>query len=315
MNLEFNIEGTNKFNYSTNNPSMDIMIEVVENSSIIYKTEMNIVNGVNYFTSLTSGWFDKTVNITDTNTNEKIIFKIKGIEYNLDKSEKELLEKYRKKVTYNDRTILCDIMGRNKSDKASQINQLLGHNYTRFYHDIFNNIKGSNINIFELGLGTNNSELISNMGHKGVPCASIYGWKEYFINGKIFGADIDTNSLIPLDKDSDIKTFYCDQTNKWIIKQMWDNKYLSDIEFDIIIEDGLHTFESSVTFFENSYQKLKRTGYFIIEDITFDDFVLWIQKIKEYETKFPQFKFEIIELECSHNKSDNNLIKITYQDV
>ena len=38
--------------------------------------------------------------------------------------------------------------------------------------------------------------------------------------------------------------------------------------FDIIIEDGLHTFEANKCFFENSIHKVKRGGIYIIEDIT-----------------------------------------------
>lgn len=47
------------------------------------------------------------------------------------------------------------------------------------------------------------------MGNNCRPCASIYGWKEFFQNSLIFGADIDKDILINEDR---IKTYYCDQT-------------------------------------------------------------------------------------------------------
>ena len=92
----------------------------------------------------------------------------------------------------------------------------------------------------------------SNMGPNGRPGASLYGWSEFFFNSDIFGADIDTEILFNTDK---IKTFYCDQTNPHIIKYMWNEPKLQE-NFDVIIEDGLHTFNANVCFFENSIHKL-----------------------------------------------------------
>ena len=160
-------------------------------------------------------------------------------------------------------TLLCEIMGRNKSDKGSINIMSSWHNYTTFYYSIFKNLREKQLRIFELGLGTNNVNIPSNMGAGGRPGASLFGWSEFFPNSHIFGADIDSNILFNTNK---IKTFYCDQTNPEIIKKMWNKPNLQD-NFDIIIEDGLHTFNANVCFFENSIHKLNPNGYFIIEDI------------------------------------------------
>jgi len=212
-------------------------------------------------------------------------------------------------LNYDDRTILCDIMDKYGSDKGS-----VNHNYTRFYDDIFKNINKEKLKIFELGIGSNNNQINSNMtimGDDYKPGASLFGWSEYFINSDIFGADIDTSILFRTDR---IKTFYCDQTNSHIIQQMWDNKYL-DFYFDIIIDDGLHYFDSNINFFENSYQKLNPDGIFIIEDINFSEIYKWINKFEEYKIRFPQFNFELFKIKCDFNPyNDNNLIKITFKN-
>lgn len=70
-----------------------------------------------------------------------------------------------------------------------------------------------------------------------------------FSNSEIFGADIDTDMLFNTDR---IKTFYCDQTNPHIIKYMWNEPALEE-NFDIIIEDGLHTFSANVCFLKIVY--------------------------------------------------------------
>lgn len=49
-------------------------------------------------------------------------------------------------------------MCRNRSDKGSS------HNYTTLYYSIFKDICKKKLRIFELGLGTNNITIPSNMG-------------------------------------------------------------------------------------------------------------------------------------------------------
>ena len=204
-------------------------------------------------------------------------------------------------------TILCEIMERNKSDKGSTNIKQCHHNYTTYYHYLFNSIRYDNILLFELGLGTNNINLIGNMGENGIPGSSLFGWSEYFPNGKIFGADIDKDILFKNDK---ITTFWCDQTDENIIKNMWDNQELKELEFDIIIEDGLHTFNANICFFENSIHKLKNGGYYIIEDINNSEMYLFNDKIFEWKNKYENLEFTIINLKNYPNIWDNNLILI-----
>jgi hypothetical protein len=203
-------------------------------------------------------------------------------------------------------TVLCEIMGRNRSDKGHENITSSWHNYTTFYYSIFKDICNKELRIFELGLGTNNINLPSNMGRHGRPGASLYGWQEFFPNSEIFGADIDKDILFNTNK---IKTFYCDQTNPDAIKKMWEDPNLQD-NFDIIIEDGLHTFEANVCFFENSLHKIKPGGYYIIEDIAHFEERLFIDKIKEWETQYDSCVFTLLKIPGINNH-DNTLLVIT----
>ena len=202
-------------------------------------------------------------------------------------------------------TPLCEIMGRNKSDKA-ETSRKKWHNYTIFYYQMFKAIQYNSLRIFELGLGTNNINIPSNMGVNGRPGASLYGWSEFFINSKIYGADIDTQILFKSDK---IKTYYCDQTNPSIIKNMWDEQELQE-PFDIIIDDGLHEFTANMCFFENSIHKLKENGFYIIEDIIHSKIPLFENKIKELKTTCPHLIFRLFQIPSQSNKYDNNLMVI-----
>lgn len=200
------------------------------------------------------------------------------------------------------RTPLCEIMCRHGSDKGT-INK---HNYTTFYYSIFKGLTEKKLRVFELGLGTNNVNLPSNMGAYGKPGASLYGWSEFLPKSNIFGADIDNNILFTTDK---IKTFYCDQTNPNIIKYMWNDLTLKE-DFDIIIEDGLHEFHANVCFFENSIHKLKPNGYFIIEDICNYEDHLFINKIKEWETQYKDCSFTFLKIPITGNDIDNTLLVV-----
>ena len=205
-------------------------------------------------------------------------------------------------------TPLCEIMGRNKSDKGSININNSWHNYTTFYYSIFKNIKNKSLRIFELGVGTNNLNILSNMSVDGRPGASLFGWNEFFTNSYIFGADIDKNILFNTDK---IKTFYCDQTKPDIIKEMWNNNNLLE-NFDIIIEDGLHTFNANVCFFENSIHKLKKNGYYIIEDILLSEFQLFNDKIDKYKILYKYLIFNLLQIPSTKNIYDNNLLFLFY---
>ena len=203
-------------------------------------------------------------------------------------------------------TSLCEIMGNCGSDKGSLNIEHSWHNYTTFYYSIFKDLREKKLRVFELGLGTNNVNIPSNMGEGGTPGASLFGWSEFFFNSRIFGADIDTDILFNTDK---IKTFYCDQRDPEIIKKMWNELDLQD-NFDIIIEDGLHTFNANVTFFENSIHKLNPNGYFIIEDILNSEEYLFEPKIKEWESQYKDCLFKLLKIPSSQNYIDNNLLVV-----
>jgi len=208
-------------------------------------------------------------------------------------------------------TPLCEIMGRNQSDKGHLYINQSWHNYTTCYYRLFKKLCDKPLRIFELGLGTNNVDIPSNMGAHGRPGASLYGWKEFFPNSHIFGADIDKEILFQTDR---IKTFYCDQTSPTIIKNMWNEPLLED-NFDIMIEDGLHKFYANVCFFENSIHKLKPNGYYIIEDICIEEEALFEDKIKEWKLQYTDCQFSLLKIPSSRNFCDNTLLIVYKSDV
>lgn len=210
------------------------------------------------------------------------------------------------KLPYSELTPLCEIMKEHNCDK-SPIAWKKRHNYTLYYHSLFENIRDKEINFFELGLGSHNKkyEYIMHPSYK--TGASVYGWRDYFPKGQIYGADIDSDILF---QEERIHTFFCDQTSPESITDMW--RKMNDVNFDVILEDGLHSFDANRTFFENSHHKLKVGGVFIIEDILRSNIESnWKNQIEQWKKKYLGYEFKIVEMETlSESYDDNNLIVI-----
>ncbi len=196
---------------------------------------------------------------------------------------------------------LTTLMNKYGSDKGNSNNK---HNYTKFYDSLFSNIKNKKLNLMEIGLGSIDSEIdfhMKFMGNNYQPLASLFAWREYFINSNIFGADIDRTLIKNLDR---IKTFYVDMQNEETILDMW-NKI--DTKMDIIIDDGFHSYDANINLFRNSFKHLKNSGYYIIEDVHRKP-----SNIKKFNNFFlnEKIKYEIIDIPHKNNIHDNCLILI-----
>jgi len=144
------------------------------------------------------------------------------------------------------------------------------HTYSDLYDQMWNQTREKIQKIFECGIGTNSPDFPSNMGLSGIPGASLYAWRDYFVNAEIYGADIDPGVLI---KEDRIKTYWVDQLSPESINSLWES--ISETNFDIKLDDGLHTFKAGSTLFENSIHALAEDGVYIIEDVANSDLQLY----------------------------------------
>jgi len=135
------------------------------------------------------------------------------------------------------------------------------HNYEKIYAYILNNVP-ENLNLLEIGMGTNNKNIISNMGVGGSPGASLRAFSSIFPNGKIYGADIDKEILF---EEGNIKCYHLDQREYQNYLTLAD-KIRAD-RLDLIIDDGLHTQSSNLNSLMFALNYLSINGYLIIEDI------------------------------------------------
>jgi hypothetical protein len=179
------------------------------------------------------------------------------------------------------------------------------HTYSDLYDEMWNQTRNRVKRIFECGIGTNSPDFPSNMGLSGIPGASLYAWRDYFVNAEIYGADIDPGVLI---KEDRIETYWVDQLSTESIHSLWES--IGEKNFDIMIDDGLHTFEAGSTLFVNSIHALAEDGVYVIEDVSNSDLKLYSDFFvnKSYSVEYHQMTAE-------YNTYDNNLIIIRKRQI
>jgi hypothetical protein len=178
------------------------------------------------------------------------------------------------------------------------------HTYADFYNLLFLARREQVSKVFEFGIGTTNLSLPASMGKRGQPGASLRVWRDYFPNAMIYGADIDRSALFTEER---ISTFWVDQLDRHTVDAMW--KEVDEDGTDIIIDDGLHTFEAGSSTFLGSIENLSPLGTYVIEDVLPADVDL-------YRRFFERTSYcaQVLLGDTSRSGSDNDLILITHSE-
>lgn len=206
--------------------------------------------------------------------------------------------------------LLCHRFGSDKGSSSTRQGEHLlkraVHNYADFYSLLFDNLRPNIGSVFECGIGTNNEGLISNMGALGRPGASLRVWREYFPNAQVVGVDIDPDTLFEEDR---IRTFEMDQTDPVSIQNTLEKIEIK--HFDLIVDDGLHTFQAARTLFENLITRLSLDGTYVIEDVNPWD----VRKFENYfkDSVFTTYFVHLIRKGTS--LGDNSLVVIRRRQV
>ena len=180
------------------------------------------------------------------------------IKYTKKYSKKKVLYSYSEaiqefKLPSVECSTLSNLYKKHGSDKSSR------HDYHQIYSPIFASFKRK-INYCEIGLGSSDTKILSNMGIYGKPCASLYAVRDYLKNVNIIGADIDDNIK---SKHNDIELKIVDQLNRKSV-----NKFSNSIiNQSIIIDDGLHCVKANLITITELLSKLEIEGFYIIEDV------------------------------------------------
>jgi hypothetical protein len=151
---------------------------------------------------------------------------------------------------------LADLFQRHGSDKSTH------HDYHLIYGPLLSSKREAPMNILEIGLGTNNVDIPSNMGLWGKPGASLRAFRDWAPNAHIFGADVDERILF---HDERISTSWVDQTDTKALSQL--KLLLDQRRFDLIIDDGLHLPHANFNTLRALLPLLAEDGVYVVEDI------------------------------------------------
>lgn len=134
---------------------------------------------------------------------------------------------------------LNELATKYKTDKYN------AHWYTPHYSLHFSKWENSRINLLEIGVDQG---------------GSLKMWKEYFVNGQIFGLDIEDKKQFEEDR---IRIFRGDQSDVKCLR----NIYQEMEHMDIIIDDGSHINKHIITSFETLFPLLNNGGIYVVEDL------------------------------------------------
>jgi hypothetical protein len=147
----------------------------------------------------------------------------------------------------------------------------VGHGFIQYYETLLGHLRNEHINFLEIGVFYG---------------SSIKMWRDYFINGTIYGIDtfegIQGNGMIfdnPTHfydywKSSNlerVKLIKCDQSKE---NELYDFvKYCKEnnITFDVILDDGSHMMKDQQVTLDILFDVLKDGGFYIMEDIHSSD--------------------------------------------
>lgn len=122
------------------------------------------------------------------------------------------------------------------------------HGYPSFYEKLFENQQNTYTHFLEIGIDNG---------------ASIFAWRDYFLNSIIYGIDI---SIPPCMSNQDrIKVAFANQASSEQLEQVI--KEWNIPVFDCILDDGGHTVNQQRTSIETLWKYVKSDGYYIIEDL------------------------------------------------
>jgi hypothetical protein len=193
------------------------------------------------------------------------------------------IEELEKKYLNNEKCEkLKNLFNQYGSDKAKSL-------LVYIYFEIFSNFKINSL--FEIGLGTNNIKVRSNMGLDGKPGASLRAFRDY-LGIKIYGADVDEKILF---EEKNIETYFIDQLETKTIK----NIKKSIPKLDLIIDDGLHQPDANLNVIVDLLDHLNPNGILVIEDIE-PNFVHTFKIIEKIFNNSDSYKSSLIKMRIGY---------------
>jgi hypothetical protein len=153
---------------------------------------------------------------------------------------------------------LAECFARHHTDKGA-------NGYTAAYEARLGPIRHEPLTLLEVGVGTVTPDVLSSMryvypnGHPYRPGGSLRAWRDWMPNATIIGGDVQPDCVFTEDR-IDVRLF--DSTD-WAAC----DAALGPLQFDVIVDDGLHTREAQVQTLHNLWYRLRPGGWYFLEDV------------------------------------------------
>lgn len=193
------------------------------------------------------------------------------------------------------KTRLCRLFSFYGSDKAEG-----WHNYGSFYNYLLGRERGRAGLILEIVAGANRSHLSSAASEADIPGVSLRAWHEAFPLATVVGGVDDERLLF---HDERIETSLIDQTRPETLDALLHK--LGDRPLDLVVDDGVHTFEANMNVYRAAYPKLRPGGFLVIEDVRRQDVPRWAEVLAAAD-----HVGAIVQLPHPKNHADNCLVLI-----
>lgn len=175
------------------------------------------------------------------------------------------------------RTELCDLAWKWGTDKALF--------YTPFYNEVLSERRKSVHKVLEIGIGYPELMLgyVERMGRTSYTTgASLFMWRDYFPDARIFGADINEDALV---QSRRIQSFALDQRSPESFDSVIPRL---GAKFEVIVEDGLHEPEAQLLAVEKLMPILTSGGFYFVEDVV-EKHAGWLVDRIPYPCKLKEF--------------------------
>lgn len=121
-----------------------------------------------------------------------------------------------------------------------------------FYQKHFENRQHTTKTVLEIGIYGGESILL---------------WHDYFHNAKVYALDIEPRPNKPEFQQPDNRLVVIDRADAYNTNMINSLRAMEPEGYDIVIDDGPHTFESMVFYVMNYLPLVKKGGIFVLEDI------------------------------------------------
>lgn len=163
------------------------------------------------------------------------------------------------------------------------------HSYIEgFYEEHFTEYRDKKNKILEIGIDTG---------------GSIALWHEYFSNSTILGLDIKKDRMVDAyDEDKLDRAVYA------YVKDAYDPVFIDTLgSFDIIIDDGPHSFDSQLKAIKYYFPKLNKDGILVIEDIASIEYAMDLYNSIPNSRKYKKI---LVDLREKDNRYDSIILGV-----